>query len=82
MARNMDDVRAALFAALDGLSDKDNPLDIERAQAISEVAQVIINSAKVEVEHLKISGGRGSKFLGADDAPQLPGVRIVTHRLK
>ena len=38
-------------------------MDIERAKAVSDVAQVIINSAKVEVEHMKIAGGSGSGFI-------------------
>ena len=50
------DLRAHLFAVLAGLRDKDNPMDIERAKAISDVAQVVINSAKVEVDYMKIAG--------------------------
>lgn len=62
-ARTIDDLRSALFAALDGLTDKQNPMDIERAKAVSEVAQTIINSAKVEVEYAKATGASGSTFL-------------------
>lgn len=57
------DLRAHLFATLDALRDKEKPMDIERAKAVSEVAQVIINSAKVEVDHMKVAGGNGSGFL-------------------
>ena len=53
---NIDDLRKHLFDTLADLRDKDKPLDLERAKAISEVAQTIINSAKVEVEHLKVTG--------------------------
>lgn len=52
-----------LFDTLEGLRNKDKPMEIERAKAISDVAQVIINSAKVEVEHLKVSGGKGTGFI-------------------
>jgi hypothetical protein len=45
------------------LMDDEKPLDIERAKAIADVAQVIVNSAKVEVDFLKVSGGRGSNFI-------------------
>lgn len=38
-------------------------MEIERAKAIANVAQVIINSAKVEVEHLKVAGGKGTGFI-------------------
>lgn len=64
------DLRTALFQTLRGLNDPTNPMDIERAKAVSDVAQVIINSAKVEVEHMKIAGGHGSGFIPA----ALPGV--------
>lgn len=56
MSHTINDLREHLFATLEGLRDKENPLDIERAKAVAEVAQTIINSAKVEVEHMKISG--------------------------
>ena len=50
-------LRALLFDTINQLNDKDNPMDLGRAKAISEVAQVIIKSAKVEVDHAKITGG-------------------------
>jgi len=58
MAKNkIGDLRDHLFETLEGLRDPDQPLDLERARAISEVAQTIINSAKVEVELAKVIGG-------------------------
>lgn len=53
MKNKIDDLRNHLFAALEGLADEENPLDVTRAQAIAVVAQTIINSAKVETEFLK-----------------------------
>ena len=58
--RTIDGVREHLFKALEGLSDR--TLDLDRAKAISEVAQTIINSAKVEVEFLRATGNDSSKF--------------------
>jgi hypothetical protein len=81
--RTIDDVRSALFKALDGLQDK--TLDIERAKAISDVAQTIINSAKVQVDYLRVTGQTGeAKFLeaGVDDELPLGIVGIRQHRLK
>jgi hypothetical protein len=60
---DISDVRAALFKTLRDLSDKDKPMDIERAKAVNEVAQTIINSAKVEVDALRVLGGKGSGFI-------------------
>lgn len=58
MKNKLEDLRNHLFAALEGLSDAEKPLDIERARAISEVAQTIINSAKLELEVIKACDGR------------------------
>ena len=72
----MNDLRDHLFAALEGLADVDNPMEIARAEAIAGVAQTIINSAKVEVDLLKaVSGSRpGSPaFFGiAEESRELP----------
>jgi len=58
MAKNkMDDLRNHLFETIESLKDPDKPMEIERAQAISTVAQTIINSAKVEVDLVKAVGG-------------------------
>jgi len=67
MSTSIETLRDHLFATLAALQDKANPMDIERAKAVSEVAQVIINTAKVEVEHAKVTGAKGSAFL---DKPQ------------
>lgn len=53
---NVNDLRTILFDTLEQLKDKDKPMEIERAKAISDIAQTIINSAKVEIEHQKVTG--------------------------
>lgn len=66
---SISDLREILFETLNRLNDKENPMEVDRAKAVAEVAQVVINSAKVEVEHLRITnGGGGTGFLG----PALP----------
>lgn len=74
MARNrMSDLRDHLFAALEGLSDKENPMELDRAEAIAAVGQVVINSAKVEVELIKAVGGLpGSTFFEVNREDTLP----------
>jgi hypothetical protein len=63
MSNDVNDLREHLFAALKGL--KDGTVNIEQAKAMSDVAQVIINSAKVEVDYAKATGSTsGSGFLG------------------
>lgn len=69
MSRTIADLREHLFSTLDNLRDKTNPMEIDRAKAVAEVAQTIINSAKVEVEHLKATGSTGgSGFMAMADA--------------
>lgn len=68
------ELRKHLFAALDGLANKDQPMDIERARAISDVAQTVINTAKVEIDHLRLTGDkRGTGFLPAPDVESASG---------
>lgn len=83
--KTINDVRTHLFAVLDGLASKTTPMEIERAKAICEAAQTIINSAKVEVEYVKATGGNAqSPFLEPNATPALPsGVNGTTvHRLR
>lgn len=73
----IDDLRDMMFQTLHALKDKEQPMEIDRALAMKEVAQVIVNSAKVEVEHMRISGGAGSGFIPVQSVdrkqPLLPG---------
>jgi hypothetical protein len=61
MARNkIQDLRNHLFETLEALKDEDNPMDIDRAKAIASVSQAIINSAKIEIDYIRITGNEGS----------------------
>jgi hypothetical protein len=52
MARDkIQDLRHHLFETIEMLKDKE--IDIATAKAISNVAQVIVNSAKIEVQFIK-----------------------------
>ena len=63
------DLRHHLFETIEMLKDKD--IDIATAKAISEVAQVIINSAKVEVQFLKEMGSnRHTGFIQLENKEQ------------
>lgn len=64
------ELRSHLFDALRGLKDKDAPMDIDRARAVSEVAKTLIESAKVECDYLRITGEtQGTGFIAANSAP-------------
>lgn len=72
MKNKIDDLRNHLFAALEALSDADNPMELDRAKAISDVAQTIINSAKVEVDLLRVTGGDPTSALLSTQSTALP----------
>ena len=84
MPNTLEDLRTHLFETLSALRQKEAPMDIDRARAISEVAKTVIDSARVEVDYVKATGQDqlalpvfGSK---GDDTDAKPGVR--THRLR
>lgn len=74
----LDDLRSILFDTLKDLRSKDKPMEIDRALAVKEVAQVIVNTAKAEIDHMKLNGGNGSGFIEptpaiGSGAPTKPG---------
>lgn len=73
MKNKMTDLRNHLFAALEALHDTEKPMEIERAKAIADVAQTIINSAKVEVDFMRATGYTGpSGFITLERPAELP----------
>lgn len=67
------DLRNKLFDTLDALADKTAPMDPERARAIVSVADVVIDSAKVEIDFMKVTGqDYGSGFIPVQNHPALP----------
>ena len=73
MKNKIEDLRNHLFATIEALLDDDHPMEIERAKAVSTVAQVIINSAKVEVDFLEATGAlSGSGFIPYEPRKPLP----------
>lgn len=81
MARNkLSDLRDHLFATLEQLTDKENPMEINRAKAIADVAQVIINSATVEVKAINAINADVPEFFGGKkDKPELPAAKAPTN---
>ncbi|OFW05668.1 MAG: hypothetical protein A3H96_11445 [Acidobacteria bacterium RIFCSPLOWO2_02_FULL_67_36] len=67
------DLRDHLFETLEALKDAENPMDVTRAKAIADVARVLVDSAKVEVEFLKTTGAlRSTDFLPTGDVIDVP----------
>lgn len=73
MKNKIEDLRNHLFETIEALKDDEKPMELSRAKAISAAAQVIINSAKVEVEFLKATGAiEGSGFIPYEPRKPLP----------
>lgn len=65
-------LRDELFKQLRSLKDGASAEQIAVAKAKNEIAQTIINSAKVEIDALKVIGGNGTGFIPALSAPTEP----------
>ncbi len=80
MSHNIDDLRSRLFAALDGLADEKKPMEVERAKAIADVARVIVDSAKAEIQLLHATGASRAttKFIPVDVVEEAPGARRIS----
>lgn len=76
MSSKIEELREQLFATLRDLRDPVKPMEIDRAKAISEVAQTIINSAKVEVDFINATGAKGTGFVPSNSVvPRLVGTK-------
>lgn len=50
------------MATLRDLRNKQEPMALDRAKAVAEVATVLVNTAKVQVEYLKVTQQRSAQF--------------------
>lgn len=77
--RDIDTLRNHLFDTLEALRNANNPMDLDRAQRIADVARVIVDSAKAENDYLRITGKTGSGFV--PEQPAMPNTpRLVKGR--
>lgn len=60
---HIEQVRQSLLDTLADLRNREQPMDIERAKAVATVAGVLVDTARVENDYLKITGQDRSKFL-------------------
>ncbi len=79
---NINELRNTLFETLNGI--KSGAIDLDKARAINEVSKTIIDTAKVEVDYLKVNNGGESAFIEAIQPQPLPSgiVGITRHVLK
>ena len=67
------ELRKHLMQTLASLRDRENPMEPDRARAVAQVASVLVDTAKVEVDYLKATHQDHSDFMSrqAPDAPPL-----------
>lgn len=69
----MNDLREHLMQTLAALRDRDRPMEVDRARAVAQVAAVAVETAKVEVEYIRATGGNSrSPFLTPVGTPEIP----------
>jgi hypothetical protein len=59
--RDINYLRESLLNTMDKLME--GKIDIEKAKAICEIGQVLVNSAKVEVDMMKATDSKGTGFM-------------------
>lgn len=70
--KEIKDLRNSLFETIDALKNPDKPMEIERAKAIADVARVIVDSAKAEVDFMRVTGRKtGTGFIPVEENPLL-----------
>lgn len=70
--KTIEDLRAALFETLQAV--KGGQLEIDRAKAVGDLAQTIINTAKVEADYARATGADvRSGFIPSPSTPRQTG---------
>lgn len=62
-APHINQLREHLLATLADLRNRENPMEPDRARAVAQVASVLVDTAKVEVDYLKATGQDRAGFL-------------------
>lgn len=71
-APHINQLREHLMATLQSLRDRENPMEPDRARAVAQVAGVLVDTARVEVDYIKATGQDRSGFLEQPaDLPRL-----------
>lgn len=60
---HINQLREHLLSTLASLRDRENPMEPDRARAVAQVAGVLVDSARVEVEYIRATGADRSDFL-------------------
>lgn len=75
-------LRGHLLATLADLRNRETPMEPDRARAVAQVASVLVDTAKVEIDYLKITGHDNSGFIDGAYSPapdSLPAPAALEH---
>lgn len=78
MTTHINELRRHLMDTLADLRCKTNPMEPNQARAIAQVAGVLVDTARVEIEFLKVTGEKNSLFLEALDDETNDVARLTT----
>jgi hypothetical protein len=78
MKNRLTDLRNHLFETLEALKDTDKPMDVDRAKAITDVGKTLIDSAKLELQFLKLTGKAEAAAKFFDEPRPRDGVKLLT----
>lgn len=82
---HIDELRTELLATLRDLRNRDIPMEPDRARVVAQVASVLVDSARVEVEYLRVTQGNNSAVFDRPLSSALtppPRQGVITHKLK
>jgi BioD-like phosphotransacetylase family protein len=60
---HINELRQQLLDTLKDLRNRENPMEPDRARAIAQVAGVLVDSAKAEIDYIKATGSDRSDFI-------------------
>lgn len=73
---DINSLRESIFETITAL--KAGSIDVEKAKVIGDLSQVIINSAKVEVDYIRANGGGQAGFFNSDPLKQVSQTKTGT----
>lgn len=71
MSPNINELREHLMGTLASLRDRDNPMEPDRARAVAQVASVLVDTARVEVDYIKATDRQESVFLSGPQVERI-----------
>lgn len=70
MSTHISELRSELLATLKDLRNPKSPMEPDRARAVAQVAAVMVDTARVEVEYLKVTKQDTSSFIDSLKSPE------------